>query len=144
MQKEEIKTKKDLGSSKETSELIEEIIKKHGFWEKEETEFEKFLLDPTENIGFIENSPSYKLSNLVKKYTEAEISLKKIPLFLEKELNISKEKAKEINEELEEKILRFIKPEKTFPEMPAEQSQPSNELKPQKFPRKDIYKEPVE
>lgn len=130
--------------------IIERILEKYGFRKSQEERMEKFFKSniPKERKGLFEGSPGYKISYLVRKYAESEISLENLPLLLGERLNIPKEQAKEIAEELEEKLLVFIKPfkersiskkksiEKKLPRSISE--------RPKSTPIKDRYRETIE
>jgi len=111
--------------------IIKDVLKKNDLWEEEN--FEKFLEDPEKYQETLEESSGYKLSNLINRCAEGEISLEELPSLIKKELDISKQKANKISKELEEKILRIEEIEEVAPA--------SGGIKPKK---PDIYREPIQ
>lgn len=134
--------------------IIEKILKEYGLAKTQEEGIEKIIQskDFQERLEIFENLPGTKISRLVKEYAEKKVSLENISTRLEKELNISERKAKQIAEELEKSLFIFIKPIKKEELPPAEVKPefvpseekiiPEEETKPS--PRKDTYREPIE
>lgn len=146
MEKKILKIEEEPTFPEESDLIIEEILKKYGFWEMQEKEFKKFSESeiPAERKKICENLPGYKISKLVRKYGEGEISLENLPVFLEKGLNISGQEAKRICEELEKKLLVFVKPVKET-KLPAKTKPSISPPEKPKLPQKpDVYQEPIE
>ena len=139
---EEIPKMEEPSFPEENQLIVEEILKKYGLWEIHREGLNRFSKskNPEERWKIIEGLPSYKTSNLVRRYGEGEIPLESLPFLIERELNVSEEKAKEIAAELEKKLLIFIRPIKAG-ELP--QKIPL-EVKPKIPPKKDVYREPIE
>jgi len=140
---------KESRTEKDETIIIEKILKKYGLFKvEEEADFDKFLSDPAKYESLITKSASYKLSSLIKKYRDAEISLNDIPTALENELGIPKEKAKKLTEELNREILQFIEPAEKKPSQEEPPEEPKEEpIKTKELPRikrKDSYREPIE
>ena len=141
---------KESRTEKDETIIIEKILKKYGLFkvEDEEVDFDKFLSDPAKYESLITKSASYKLSSLIRKYRDAEISLNDMPTALENELGIPKEKAKKLTEELNREILRFIEPAEKKPSQEELLAEPKEEsIKTKELPRikrKDSYREPIE
>lgn len=155
MEKEIIKIKKaeeEPTFPEESDLIIEEILKKYGFWKTQEEEIYKFLESKVskERKKIFESLPGYKISKVVRKYADGKISLENLPSSLEKELNIFNQKAKKISEELEKKLLIFIKPIKkkklSLPKIPPAKIKPmvAPPKRPKPPPGPDIYREPIE
>lgn len=153
MKKGNPKEKLEPAFPEESGLIIEKILKKYGFWKIQWEGIDKFFESkvPTDRRNVFESLPGYKISKLVRKYAEGEISLENLPSFLEKELNISSQKAKNIAEELERKLLAFVKPIEKRKFLPPKISPP--ETKPMAAPpvekprpprKPDIYREPTE
>lgn len=129
--------------------IIEKILTKHNLKNSQEEGMERFFesKDPKERKELFESLPGYKISYLVRKYAESKVSLENLPLLLEERLNISKEDAKEITEELEEKLLVFIKPFKersVSKKTPIKKEFPGSiSERPKSPPTKDRYRESI-
>ena len=110
--------------------IISEIIKKYGLEEPGEA-LEKWIEKGEESKG-------HKMAKILLKVVQREILPENFPLELQKELAVSFEKAKKIAEELEKKILVFMRKEI------AEEKLKKIEERPPTPPRRDIYREPIE
>lgn len=141
----------DITFPEESGLIIEKILEKYDFKKAQDEGIEKFFASriPKERKEIFENLPGSQISNLVREYAEGKVSLENLPLLLKERLNIPREKAKKIAEELEKKLLILIRPaeEKKLPPRipPIEVKQTVSPLEKPKPPQKpDIYQEPIE
>lgn len=165
MEKENIKIEEGPIFPEESSSIIEGLLEKYGLI-KSKGEIVKKIADlfkdstkkPDEKKKILESLPEAKLAKLVADYGYKKVSIEKIPLRIEKDLNISREKAKKMAEELKATLLDLIKTvkpadltkEKKAPV--AEAFKPEPKTKPSiNLPKeekdsfkKDTYREPVE
>jgi len=141
--------KTDIIFPPESGLIIRELLEKYDLKKQEQEEISKFLnptIPPELKKDIFEKLPGTKISRLVRNYAEGKVSLKDLFLLLERNLNIPKEKAKNLVNELESKILIFIKPvsaeKKAAPpsEVPAEIKRPTP---PTKKSKPDIYRESI-
>lgn len=134
-------TKNAISFPEETIDVILDLIKKYNL-EKTEKDMEKKMKevktddDLKRNREIFESLPSCQISRTLKEAAEGKISVKDIPSLLKERLNISKEKAEDLTEDLKEKIIKGIETTKREEEIP---------LKKEKAPpRTDVYREPIE
>jgi hypothetical protein len=105
------KQNNDLSLPEESFSVIEKTLEKFKLNEEEENSLEKFIMSksPEEKKQIFENLPGTKMSQIIKDYGEQKISLNEIPGLIEKNLNVSKQEAKEITKYLNENLLGLIK-----------------------------------
>lgn len=165
MEKENIKIEEELVFPEESSSIIDGLLEKYGLIknrEEETREMMKSLKDPTkkpeEKIKILESFPSAKLAQVVADYGCKKISLEKIPLRIEKELNIETERAKKITEELKTTLFDLIKTVKLIEPIKEKKSSTPDAVRPRRktnspidipkkaggISRKDTYREPIE
>ena len=98
--------KTDIIFSPESGLIIGELLEKYDLKKQEQEEINKFLnpiISPELKKDIFKKLPGTKISRLVRNYAEGKVSLKDLSLLLEKNLNIPKEKAKNLANELENK-----------------------------------------
>jgi len=165
MEKENIKIEEDPIFPEESPLIIGGILAGYGLIKSLDEENEKIielLNDEKKQIEeknkLLENFPGVKLAKLVADYGYKEISFEKIPLRIEKELNVEQEKAKKIAEDLKAKLLDLITLAKITEENTEKKAQVTENLnldtednQPRNLPtkkrdslKKDSYLEPIE
>ena len=145
--------------SEKAIEVIVELIEKYKLKEREE-ELERKIAQ-TENISerekLYDELPLRQLSRIVKNIIREKISVEELPSILKKQLNLSEESAKELANDLKEKVIPLVEkiptekeeeiplPKKRVLKKALEEEKPEEikkeEIKPE---RRDIYREPVD
>lgn len=112
--------------------IIGEILSKYGFEKKQRDDIKKLTesIDPKIREVILESLPGVKISQIVKDCAERKINMDDLPSALKAGLEISEKKARQIAEELIEKIF----------ELPIRTAE-TEKIRPAK---KDSYREPVE
>lgn len=140
----------------DTDLIIGKILEKYGLLKEEEESLEKFFEAGSDDEGkeIFENSPGFKIASLLRLCAEGKIPLANLPQELAEKLGISLKETKQMADDLEKTILKFIKWETVTEEEKsaskiitgAEAEGLKEELK-NSLPKdsyKDIYREPIE
>jgi hypothetical protein len=150
------------------SEIISDFLKKYGLEKTEEKLLEKIsqVEDLEEKKEIFENLPGRIIAKTAKEIAEKKISLEDSLLIFQNRLNLSEEVAKNLSQELKEKVLPLYYKapkeieipsiwEKPSPPAPGikppplslpEEKPPFLKEKPKPSPpkKRDIYREPIE
>lgn len=150
---EDIEETEDIYIPEESGGIIDKILEKYGFKKAQEEGVDKFLAGKSSKEDLF-NLPGSQLAKLVRHYAEGNFGLAALPELLEKSLDIPAKKAREIAEELKNKILVNIQPQKSLPTEPSIQEKEGSIA--EKLPRAskptpakntiqkpDSYREPV-
>lgn len=143
----------------ETSSIIGEFVSKYGL-EKTEKEMLKRMIEVKtfkEKEKIFESLPGRQIAKIIKEVAQDKISSKDLVLILEQRLNVSRGMAEKLAEDIEKRILVFIKKiplkkeevlrrEKlTLSKKPIiEKTKIKPEISFEKPSKKDVYREPVE
>jgi hypothetical protein len=135
-----------------SAQIIQEIIEKYGFLSLVEEGTKKFTTakNKQERDEIIKNLPGYKLADLVIYRAKGSLSFDDFVSEIKESLKTDNEKSKQIAEEIDKKIIPFIKVEKNvsselLPEQPEIESSVENTREIKKFNvEKDDYRENIE
>lgn len=129
--------KKNISYPENITSLIIGVLEKYGLAEDSDTIVKK--------ISSQEKLNSEIIAEIIKKNIEEKIPFKELLSYLAKELKISQKLAKDIENEIQEKIIPLIRVRDKLTEKEIPQEEVTGEK--EEFPRPskiDIYREPIE
>ena len=99
-----------------------------------------------ERVKIIKNLPLEKIFDIVKETIQGKILSENLSSVIQTRLNVSKEIAEKLSEELEKKVLILAQESSKEKEIPKKPTVKVPEVEPslEKPPQKDIYREPIE
>ncbi len=122
--------------------IVARVMKKYGLEEEQKRGIEKLFQSKGEEFEKIfESLPGRKIARLIAQIALGEIEPQELPVYLEKNLNLPKEKAWAMAKDL---LWEFFSLPLWGKEVPKTPEKETPKAPPPPPPKRDIYREPIE